>query len=212
MNTQITINDANFSLHPSGAMYWQERDMVLIADVHLGKVSHFRKHGSAVPKKAIQKNFDRLQDVVDEFQPKVICFLGDLFHSNLNTEWKLFEDWAKQQTAGIVLVIGNHDIIDPTRYENLGVKLASEWVLDSFLLTHIPEIREEHYNFSGHIHPGIKLKGIGKQFLKLPAFFQKKNQLILPAFGEFTGNYIMNPEDDDVVFAVTPDEVILVKK
>ena len=68
------------------------------------------------------------------------------------------------------------------------------------------------YNFSGHIHPGIKLKGIGKQFLKLPAFFQKKNQLILPAFGEFTGNYIMNPEDDDVVFAVTPDEVILVKK
>lgn len=212
MNTQITISDSNFTLHPSGAMYWQERNMVLIADVHLGKVSHFRKHGSAVPKKAIQKNFDRLQDVVDEFQPKVICFLGDLFHSNLNTEWKLFEEWVKQQTAGIVLVIGNHDIIDPTRYENLGVKLASEWVLDSFLLTHIPEIREEHYNFSGHIHPGIKLKGIGKQFLKLPAFFQKKNQLILPAFGEFTGNYIMNPEDDDVVFAVTPDEVILVKK
>lgn len=199
-------------LHPSGAMYWQERDMLLIADVHLGKVSHFRKHGSAVPKKAIQKNFDRLQDVTDEFQPKVICFLGDLFHSNLNTEWKLFEEWAKQQTAGIVLIIGNHDIIDPTRYENLGVKLASEWILDSFLLTHIPEIREEHYNFSGHIHPGIKLKGIGKQLLKLPAFFQKKNQLILPAFGEFTGNYIMNPEDDDVVFAVTPDEVILVKK
>ena len=210
MTKSITIHKQNFILHPSGAMYWKERDMVLISDVHLGKVSHFRKHGSAVPHHAIHKNFDGLQVVINYFTPQVICFLGDLFHSSLNTEWHLFENWLKKQTAAIVLVVGNHDIIAPERYEDLGVKLASEWILDNFLLTHIPEERENLYNFSGHIHPGIKLKGLGRQFLKLPAFFQKKTQLILPAFGEFTGNYIMQPEDGDMVFAVTPDEVILI--
>jgi DNA ligase-associated metallophosphoesterase len=210
VNKPITIQNHNFTLHPSGAMYWHEREMLLISDVHLGKVSHFRKHGSAVPKKAIAKNFEKLQDVIQSFAPKIICFLGDLFHSNLNTEWKLFEQWTSTQTAAIVLVVGNHDIISPDRYEELGVKLVSEWVLDGFLLTHIPEERDTLYNFSGHIHPGIKLRGIGRQFLKLPAFFQRKCQLILPAFGEFTGNYIMTPDKDDVVFAVTPEEVILV--
>ena len=81
MNKPITIQNHNFTLHPSGAMYWHEREMLLISDVHLGKVSHFRKHGSAVPKKAIAKNFEKLQDVIQSFAPKVICFLGDLFHS-----------------------------------------------------------------------------------------------------------------------------------
>ena len=210
MTKTISINNQNFILHPSGAMYWEARDMVLISDVHLGKVSHFRKHGSAVPSQAIQKNFDKLQEVVNYFNPKVVCFLGDLFHSTLNYEWQLFEGWLKRQTAAIVLIVGNHDIIAPHLYEDLGVKLASEWILDNFLLTHIPEERDNFYNFSGHIHPGIKLKGLGKQYLKLPAFFQKKTQLILPAFGEFTGNYMMNPEEGDVVFAVTPEEVLFI--
>ena len=192
-------------------MYWKQEDMLLLADVHLGKISHFRKHGSAVPKSAIYKNFERLQDVVNTFTPKIICFLGDLFHSNLNTEWHLFKDWVAEQQASIVLVVGNHDIIDPKRYTSIQVQLTSEWILGNFLLTHKPEERPELYNFSGHIHPGIKLRGIGRQFLKLPAFFQKTNQLILPAFGEFTGNHILTPKEEDTVFAVTPEEVILIK-
>lgn len=208
--TSITINNQNFILHPSGAMFWEARDMILISDVHLGKISHFRKHGSAVPQQAIQKNFNKLQALVKQFEPQTICFLGDLFHSSLNTEWQLFEKWVSQQTAAIVLVVGNHDIIAPERYVQLGIRVIEEWILDGFLLTHIPQERDNLYNFSGHIHPGIKLKGLGRQHLKLPAFFKKKHQLILPAFGEFTGNYIMNPEDSDVVFAVTAEHVILI--
>jgi len=34
----ITLHQQTFTLHPSGAMYWHETQMLLVADVHLGKV------------------------------------------------------------------------------------------------------------------------------------------------------------------------------
>jgi len=40
---------------------------------------------------------------------------------------------------------------------------------------------------SGHIHPGVFIKGRGKQRIKLPCFQVTENQLILPAFSLFTG-------------------------
>ncbi|TPN83886.1 ligase-associated DNA damage response endonuclease PdeM [Aquimarina algicola] len=207
----IEIYHQSFTLHPSGAIFWQETQMVLIADVHLGKVSHFRKHGSAVPQDSIQKNFDQLDTVISFFAPKVVCFLGDLFHSSLNSEWSLFEKWVSlQQDIQIVLVAGNHDIISPLKYEALDIHISEEWQIGSILLTHHPEERENTFNFCGHIHPGIMLNGLGKQKLKLPCFFQSPYQMILPAFGEFTGTYVLEPDQEDHVYAVTQNEVILI--
>ena len=210
MTERISINQNTFSLHPCGVIFWEEQNMLLIADVHLGKVSHFRKFGSAVPAKAIHKNFSELTKVVKHFDPEIICFLGDLFHSSLNAEWPLFEDWVLQTQRKIVLIAGNHDIISPLKYEALGIQIHSEWVLNNFLLTHHPEEREGFFNFSGHIHPGIRLSGFGGRSLKLSCFFKTENQLILPAFGTFTGNFYLDPKPGDQVFAITKNEVILV--
>jgi uncharacterized protein len=184
--------------------------MLLVSDVHLGKISHFRKYGAAVPPKAIGKNFQLLDDSVTYFQPKTICFLGDLFHSSLNQEWVHFEKWISAATAKIILVEGNHDIISYLKYEDLGIKVVSELELDGFLLTHHPEEREGLFNFSGHIHPAIKLRGNGKQSLRLPCFFKREKQMILPAFGEFTGTFTLEPKKKDKVYAIAKNEVILV--
>ena len=210
MNQTICINKNTFILHPCGVIYWEEKSMLLIADVHLGKVSHFRKHGSAVPAKAIQKNFTELSKVVGHFNPKLICFLGDLFHSALNMEWQLFDNWVERINKKIVLIAGNHDIISPVKYKELNIEIYSEWVLNNFLLTHHPEERDGFFNFSGHIHPGIRLSGFGGRSLKLSCFFKSENQLILPAFGTFTGNFYLDPKPGDQVFAITKNEVILV--
>ena len=35
-------------------------DAVLLADVHLGKSAHFRKHGMAVPSQADDNEYDKL--------------------------------------------------------------------------------------------------------------------------------------------------------
>jgi DNA ligase-associated metallophosphoesterase len=211
MTLEIDINSRAFVLHCSGAVYWVEKRMLLISDVHLGKISHFRKHGSALPGGAMFKNFVKLDAAVQYFEPESICFLGDLFHSSINNEWHLFSEWVQKTQLPIVLVAGNHDIINPQKYHDLSIIIVSEWVLDGFLLTHHPEEREDLFTLSGHIHPAILLEGMGRQFLKLPCFFRSPQQMILPAFGEFTGTYVMEPQEEDTVYVVTKEDVVLVK-
>ncbi len=184
--------------------------MLLISDVHLGKVSHFRKFGAAVPRKALHKNYVLLDKIVSYFEPFQICFLGDLFHSSLNKEWELFENWVAKTPAEIILVAGNHDIIAPEKYNQLSIEIFQELLMEDFLLTHHPEEREGFFTFCGHIHPAIKLHGFGRQRLRLPCFFKTKNQMILPAFGEFTGTYALHPSPDDEVYAIVEDTVLRV--
>ncbi len=210
MAYSIQIKNQEFQLHPTGGIFWVEKSMLLISDVHLGKVGHFRKFGAAVPQKAIHKNFMLLDEIVNAFQPFQICFLGDLFHSSLNKEWQLFENWVEKTPAEIILVAGNHDIIAPEKFEALTIPLFQELSIDGFLLTHHPEERENFFNFCGHIHPAIQMQGFGRQRLKLPCFFKKRHQLILPAFGEFTGTFVLEPTKEDEVFAIVEDEVVKV--
>ena len=206
----ITLHTEKFSLDPTGAIFWHDQNMLLIADVHFGKVAHFRKYGAAVPSKASSKNYDKLEEVIARHKPETICFLGDLFHSTLNNEWKLFEAWTQKTTAKIILVSGNHDIISPHKFEDLGIEVVEKLDIKPFLLTHHPTERENYFNFSGHIHPGIKMQGSGRQTVKLACFYRKENQLILPAFGNFTGKYILHPSEADTIYAIVEDEVICV--
>ncbi len=205
---KIIINNQKFILHQSGAVFWEEKKMLLISDVHLGKVTHFRKHGIGIPKEAIFENFNRLKQVLEIFDAETIVFLGDLFHSKINTEWNFFVEWLKGHPQKIILVEGNHDIISKRNYEDLNIEIFSELVIADFLLTHHPTEKEGLFNFCGHIHPAIQLKGLGRQFLSLPCFFLKPNQLIFPAFGEFTGNAYMTPTENDKAYAITKEGVI----
>jgi len=206
----INVNNQNFLLHQSGVIFWEEKNILLISDVHLGKVAHFRKHGMAIPNDAIFENFTRLNVVVDLFKPETIIFLGDLFHSKINKEWELFANWTREILQEIILVEGNHDIIANHNYEDLGIKIYSELAIDQFLLTHHPSEKKEFFNFCGHLHPGIKLKGKGRQFLNLSCFFRKPNQMILPAFGAFTGKFYLIPTEKDLVYVLDKEGVLLV--
>ncbi|MBU2903024.1 ligase-associated DNA damage response endonuclease PdeM [Maribacter dokdonensis] len=208
MTHSITLHDQIFEMHFSGALFWEKHSILLISDVHLGKVSHFRKYGAAVPQQALQQNFDALTAVVEHFKPKSILFLGDLFHSALNIEWSLFEQWVQTTSQEIILVSGNHDIISPLKYEALNIKVIPELTLDSFLLTHHPEERDGFFNFSGHIHPAIKLSGLGRQSVRLPCFYKTEHQMIVPAFGEFTGTYTLEPCEGCEVYALLGDAVL----
>lgn len=209
MTQQLEIGHQKFVLHYSGAAYWENQKILLIADVHLGKVMHFRKNGIAVPEAALTKNFEELKNVLTFFEPEKVFFLGDLFHSGQNSEWALFEDWCGKCKAQITLIAGNHDIIQQKHYDRIGVFVVNEIIMEDFLLTHIPCERPGYFIISGHVHPGIKLKGTGRQFLNLPCFLKTNKQFILPAFGAFTGKHILYPREEDVVYIIANKEVML---
>jgi metallophosphoesterase superfamily enzyme len=75
MTFKTTINQQNFILHISGALFWESKNTLLIADIHLGKVTHFRKNGFAIPNETLHQNFLKLKEVVEFFQPAQIIFL-----------------------------------------------------------------------------------------------------------------------------------------
>jgi DNA ligase-associated metallophosphoesterase len=205
---KLSIQNQDLELHPSGAIFWENKKALLIADIHLGKIGHFRKNGLAIPKDAMYENFRRLDVVVDLYKPEIIYFLGDLFHSDYNLEFLLFVDWIKNQKAKMVLIEGNHDIIDKKNYTDLGIIVLEDLLETPFYFTHHPTIKENTINFCGHIHPGIKLKGKGKQFVKLSCFYVKENQIILPSFGTFTGNYYVSPTKNEQIYAIVDKEVV----
>ena len=76
------------------------------------------------------------------------------------------------------------------------------------ITTHCEDEDEEMFTFSGHVHPGIKVSGVGKQSINLPCFYFTNNHAVLPAFSLFTGLYKLRPKKTDTVFALVEDQVI----
>lgn len=203
-----TIAGHKMVLHPSGALYWPEKKTALLADVHLGKAGHFRKNGIAVPRKIEGVFYQKMQQLQNDLPIRRILFLGDLFHSDKNNEWFLFSAWVKQQQLELILIEGNHDIIPRQQFQALGITTVPHWEEEGLYFTHYPEERKSLFVICGHVHPGIRLNGKGKQQLKLPCFFYSSKQFILPAFGAFTGLHLLQPTPTDRVFVLTSKEVL----
>ena len=209
---EIVLCQQHFLLHPSGGIFWKETQTWLLADVHLGKVAHFRKHGIAVPRKAEGAFYQKMEGLLKEYPSNRILFLGDLFHSYQNNEWFLFEAWVKQQKAELILIQGNHDIIPAQKFTLLGLTVLDSLEEAGFFFTHYPTEKESCFVFCGHLHPGIKLMGNGQQRLTLPCFYRTPKQLILPAFGSFTGLYLLSPKREDQVYALTENAVVEIER
>src|SRR5437879_1769403 len=176
-------------LLPQKAIYWKQQQALIAADVHLGKVGHFRKSGIAVPRNMEQSDLATLSDLIFEYRPEKLIFLGDLFHSNINADWEWFRWWRQQfPKLEIILIRGNHDIIHDQYYLDLNIALHDQLLTGPFLMLHHPlsetELQQnDAYAFCGHIHPGVSLKGRGRQSITIPCFAFGNKQAVLPSFG-----------------------------
>jgi DNA ligase-associated metallophosphoesterase len=197
-------------LSPYKTIFWAQQHMLILSDLHLGKAAHFRKHGMAIPNSVHLSDFNRLELAIDQYKPKQVLILGDLFHSRHNKDWERWINWMgviKNKVGKFVLVKGNHDILEDNLYA------AFDLVVDTFtkppyIFTHEKTKHESLFNLYGHIHPGISVKGKGRQSIKLPCFYFGKRHGILPAFGNFTGIYQISYKFDDQIFAITDNSVV----
>lgn len=209
---QIEVRKLLLELLPQKAVYMPSEKILLIADLHLGKVNHYRKAGYPVPTKANDENTTVLIDLLNHYKPRKMIFLGDLFHSHYNEEWEVLGQVIRHfGSVSFELVMGNHDIMSTLQYERHNVVIHhEEFRIGNLLLTHAPleKPRPDVYNIAGHIHPGAKLYGKGRQALLLPCFYFGKDMGILPAFGSFTGLYPVRVAKGDQVFVIAEQEVI----
>lgn len=219
MTYDLSVADTILTLDARKVIFWRETHSLFIADLHLGKISHFRKSGLAIPEAAATINLAILESLFIDYEPLNCYFLGDLFHSATNHEWLDFQRLCLQYSGiNFYLITGNHDF-QLLKYlkkeeENWLIKM-DQLKLHPFLLTHEPENfiitdkqKEENkalYRLCGHIHPKIKLVGKGKQQLSMPCFYFSDKQGILPSFGQFTGGSFIKVKEGDQIFGVIDD-------
>jgi len=212
----LNLLNQDLLLLPQKAIFWEQEKALIAADVHFGKVGHFRKAGIAMPLNMEQNDLSVLSDLIDEYKPEKIIFLGDFFHSDMNADWDWFILWRSRfPELEIVLIRGNHDIIDDSYYERMNILLYDQLLIGPFLMLHHPLsdsclAQSDIYSFCGHIHPGISLTGKARQHITLPCFAFGSRQAILPSFGTFTGRVAIPSNKTDRIFAVLKDKVIAI--
>lgn len=182
-------------LLPERAVWWPCAQMLFVADLHFGKASTFRRAGLPVPSGTTLDNLQRLSGLLLQTQARHLVFLGDLLHARSGADaglWAALSQWrSKHASVGLTLVRGNHDWHAGDPPASLGMALVEEpWQpLPGAPLwgCHHPQTVDGALVLAGHLHPTARIRGAGRDRLRVPCFVLQRGQLVLPAFGAFTG-------------------------
>ena len=211
------INNNTFWVTADRCLFWEEQNILILADMHLGKTGHFRKSGIPVPPGVNKADLQRLIAQLLFFKADRVVIVGDFTHSAGNKELDHFKKWRNDfPSFRFDLVKGNHDILEDHWYIETNVTIhKKELVIGDFCFRHetkttnpFEETDAASFVFSGHVHPGIRMSGRGRQSLLLPCFYFSEGHCILPAFSKFTGIYRVEPKKDEVIYIITGTELI----
>lgn len=196
------------------AVYWPREKTVIVADVHLGKGSVFRRSGIAVPTGSTLHDLQRLSALIERHAATRLLVLGDLFHARLDESehWHAqFEAFRRQHAAlRLDVVQGNHD-------ERGGV--PSQWRLNwldapqveaPFALMHEATPSSLGHALGGHVHPVVKLQ-TRRERLRLPVFWLRESLTVLPSFGIFTGGWEVQPRAGDRLVAAAAEGLVTLR-
>ncbi len=186
----LKLANQNLVLTNQRALFWSEQNALVLSDLHIGKSATFRKNGIPISQSVLIEDLQRLKDLIDHFKAEKLIVVGDLFHAEVNKDIDYFKNWLLEfDNLKLKLIIGNHDRLSATLYENLNIDIFKPSLnLGSFTFVHdLNGYEDDAFYISGHIHPGYVLKGKGKQFIKLPCYQVFDNHIVLPAFSKFTG-------------------------
>lgn len=212
------------------ALYLPARKTVVVSDVHLGKSASFRQRNFFAPSGMHTRDIERLERLIKEYEAERLFVLGDLVHAQDGINAEVIDEFARFREriahCRVSLVLGNHD---------RKVKLPPSWQLeiikksvleDGIVFSHEPfseqtlksnqtldKAQKIDFVLCGHIHPAAVLTGAARQRERLPCFWLSTSprQMVLPAFGVFTGMYSISPGKGDRVFVLADGTVIETK-
>lgn len=190
VSKEISCRNEVLEITNQRVLHWKSQKSLILSDLHIGKSAHFQKSGIPIPKNVLTTDLERLKQLILYFKTDKLIIVGDLFHAEYNTDLDEFKVWLQQfKTLKLQLIKGNHDRLSNRIYEQFNIEIfATALKLGSLKFVHDSvEETSDFFTISGHIHPGIFIKGKGRQRIKLPCFQVTQNQLILPAFSLFTG-------------------------
>lgn len=184
----IKIQSEIFTLTNQRAAFWKKEKALILSDLHIGKTAHFRKNGIALANHIMKSDLERLSVLIEYFQPEKFIVVGDLLHAGDNSDVDEFCNWRNQYPdLQFYLIEGNHDKISKKLESKLCLNFKAEILeIDNIIFVHDFKKDQLKFQVTGHIHPGFVINSSVKN-IKLPCFVVTENQLLLPAFSEFTG-------------------------
>jgi hypothetical protein len=180
---EFRLNDEVLQALPSGALWWSKREVLAVADLHLGRSERLARRGGALlPPYETRETLDRLAEDIARWRPRDIICLGDNFDDDAAGEALHPHDRNRLTSLmagrGWVWIAGNHDPGPVT----LGGENRGELHLLGLTFRHIADDNPGPGEISGHFHPKIRISGESR-----PCFLIDRRRVILPAYGAYTG-------------------------
>ncbi len=204
----FSFGGQQFTPSLDGALHWEARSALLVADLHLEKASWFARLGQFLPPYDSLETLRLLEREVERTGVTTLYCLGDSFHDRFGCD-RLPADARNLLTAltdrlDWVWITGNHDagFID-----HCGGRIEEECVIDGIVLRHEAERGEARPEISGHFHPKLRLRMKGRHVSRR-CYVASATKLILPAFGTLTGG--LDAAHPEIMKKVGPGAAALV--
>lgn len=183
---------------PSGALLWPERDLLIVADLHLEKGSAFAARGRFLPPYDTRATLDELKTVLTRVRPKTVICLGDSFHDTRSAGRMDHRDAETIRSLSTafewIWVTGNHD---PEPCRSWGGQTTDTVAIGALSFRH-EALPGESGEVSGHYHPKAAVR-IRSRRISSRCFVSDGRRIILPAFGAFTGGLnVLDPAVSDL--------------
>ncbi len=183
---EFTLGGARLSALPSGALWWSEKGLLVVSDLHFCKSMRVaRKGGAMLPPYENKETLERLEHDILKHNPETIICLGDSFDDLAAAEEMDDDDhlWLTCLIAGRhwIWIEGNHD---PGPVDIGGTHVARH-NLGGLNFRHIADPDEKN-EISGHFHPKTRVPSKGRNVVRR-CFLIDQKRVILPAYGTFTG-------------------------
>jgi DNA ligase-associated metallophosphoesterase len=211
-HAETVVNGTRLWLLPERVAYLPDEQVLLVADLHLGKGAAFRASGVPVPAGTSHVGLRRLDSIMERHDCRQVIFLGDFYHSTHARHPSIqarVQAWRNRHgNVKCTLVLGNHDAFAGRLPSALAIDVVTRpYLLKGLALQHLPTAHATHHVIAGHTHPVFHLRGRGHQKLRLPCFTSESGMTVLPAFGEFTGGAVVEAAPGRAIYVVTPTRV-----
>lgn len=184
---RFLLNGAELTADFSGTLWWEERRLLVAADLHLEKGSGYARHGTLLPPYDTRETLARLEAVMARLRPAMVICLGDSFHDGDAAARLDADDIALlsrlTSSCDWRWIAGNHDPAPPADW---GGRVESEIVLGPLVFRHEAAAGSAAGEVSGHYHPKAAVQTRARR-VSGRCFVTDGRRLILPAFGAYAG-------------------------
>jgi uncharacterized protein len=190
----FALAGAEIVADPSGALYWPDERMLVVADLHLEKGSAFAKRGVLLPPYDTAATLVRLADLLDRYAPRLVVALGDSFHDDDGPHRMSSVDTgalrALQSGRDWIWIAGNHD---PELPRGIGGSFAASLAVGPLIFRHLPSKGAADGEVAGHLHPVARVAQRGRSVSRR-CFTSDGRRLVMPAFGAYAGGLNIRDE------------------